>query len=139
MDNLENQTGSLPENTASSTSPAPTLDPGSIRFLLLATLVTCIVLSGTLVVYLRWQVKYSQQDLATLQAQAGPVIENFNKIQAPAMREFERKLFEYGKTHSGFAPIVSKYSLSGTPGGAPAVAPSGLTSAPVQAPTPAKK
>lgn len=88
-------------------------------------LVLLVVVSGTLTIFLVRQWRFAKTDLDVLRPQAAQIISDYNRLSAPAMQEFLRKLGEYSKTHPDFAPIAAKYHLNDVaakPGSGPLVA-----------------
>jgi hypothetical protein len=75
-------------------------------------LVLLVVVSGTLTIFLVRQWRFAKTDLDTLRPQAAQIISDYNRLSAPAMQEFLRKLTDYSKTHPDFAPIAAKYHLN---------------------------
>src|SRR6476646_3951893 len=90
----------------------------SLQHLVISVLVLMIVVSGTLWIFLRWQVKYTSLELEGVRAQATNFIAAYEKTTKPAMDSFINKLADYGRTHPDFAPIMTKYGIK--PTGAPA-------------------
>jgi hypothetical protein len=111
MDNLENK--SVPQ--AESNEWRAHYD--SIHHLVISIMVLLIVVSGTLWIFLRWQVKYTSLELENVRPQATSFIAAYEKTTKPAMDNFINKLAEYGRTHPDFAPIMTKYGIK--PAGAP--------------------
>lgn len=113
-----------------------------ISFLLLALL----IVSGTLTVFLWRQVRYAKQDLQALRPVAAQVLQEFNQ-KKPEVDSFIARLYEYGRAHPDFAPILNKYQIKPLTGAPPAAAtspaPSAATpaqpSAPVAAPASGQK
>jgi len=106
MDNLENQ-------------PAPQTDVSelraqcaSLRQLVNALLLILLVVSGTLWIFLRWQVKNVRTELESARPQATNIIAQYEKGVRPTMDEFVKRITEYSKTHPDFAPIAAKYRLN---------------------------
>ena len=64
--------------------------------------------AGTTTCFLWLQVRYASKDLS----QVRPVIEDYSKTQGPAMDDFARKLADYGRLHSDFNAIYTKYGLN---------------------------
>ena len=104
----------------------------SLRHLLVSVLVLMIVVSGTFNLYLLRQVKYARMDLTGVRPQAVQMINEYNRVNAPQIQEFLRKITEYGKTHPDFAPILTKYGVRATP--ITNASPISPTSAPAAAP-----
>jgi hypothetical protein len=74
-------------------------------------LIMLILVSATLTCYLWLQVRYASKDLS----QVRPVIEEYNKTQAPAMDDFAKKLADYGRQHPDFNAVYTKYGLNQVP------------------------
>ncbi len=96
----------------------------ALRNLLNTVLVLALVVSGTLNIYFLRQYRNAKGDLRSIQTQATAMVAEYEKTTGPAMDEFIRKVTEYGRTHSDFAPIMNKYQLnkSASTGAAPATA-----------------
>ena len=71
------------------------------------TLILLIMVSGIFTLYLQRQNKYATLDLNSVQ----PMIEDYTKNQQPVMDDFIKRLLDYGKTHSDFGPIYTRYGL----------------------------
>ena|SRR5437763_16235606 len=124
MDNVENK--SVPQTESSEWRAYYE----SIHHLVVSVMILLIVVSGTLWIFLRWQVKYLNLELEGIRPQATNFIAQYEKSTKPAMDNFVNKLSEYGRTHPDFAPIMTKYSIK--PAGTPSIGPA--TSAPPVAP-----
>lgn len=112
-----------------------------INFLLVAL----VIVSGTLTVFLWRQVRYAKRDLEMLRPVAAQVIQEFNQ-KKPEVDAFIARLFEYGRAHADFAPIINKYQIKPLTGAPPAAvtAPPAATAPaasqqPAPAPAPAQK
>jgi len=112
MDNVETKSAPLPGSNEWQAHY------DSLQHLVISVLVLLIVVSGTLWIFLRWQVKYTSLELEGVRAQATNFIAAYEKTTKPAMDNFINKLADYGRTHPDFAPIMAKYGIK--PGGAPA-------------------
>jgi hypothetical protein len=75
-------------------------------------LVLLVLISGTLTIFLVRQWRFAKTDLDVLRPQAAQLINDYNRVSAPAMQDFVRKLAEYSKNHPDFAPIAAKYRLT---------------------------
>lgn len=87
-------------------------------------LVTLVVLSGTVTVYLYRQASLSKKDLDAVRPQAQQIITAFNQNQA-LMVNFVNQLVAYGEKHPDFVPVLAKYGIApvpGIPAGSPATA-----------------
>src|SRR5437868_2818350 len=104
----------------------------SLRHLVISVLVLIIVVSGTFNLYLLRQVKYAKMDLGGVRQQANQMIAEYRRVNEPLMQDFLRKITDYGKTHSDFAPILTKYGVRATPvtGAPPATVTSPAATAP---------
>jgi|SRR6266853_6273243 len=83
-----------------------------LRQTLNTMLVLLVLVSGTLTIFLVRQWRFAKTDLDMLRPQAAQIISDYNRVSAPAMQEFVRKLADYSKSHPDFAPIAAKYHLS---------------------------
>ena len=115
MDNVENT--SVPQAEANDWRA----HYDSMHHLVVSMMVLLIVVSGTLWIFLRWQVKYTRLELESVRPQATNMIAQYEKGTRPAMDNFINKLAEYGRTHPDFAPIMTKYGIkpAGQSGSAP--------------------
>jgi hypothetical protein len=98
----------------------------SMHNLVVSIVVLLIIVSGTLWIFLRWQVKYTGIELETVRPQATNFIAQYEKVTKPAMDTFINKLADYGRTHPDFAPIMTKYGIKppgSTGNAAPAAVP----------------
>jgi len=105
MDNLE------PQPAAQATSNDLKGQFEGLRQTVNMMLVLLVVVSGTLTIFLVRQWRFAKTDLDMLRPQAMQIINDYTRVSAPAMQDFVRKLTEYSKTHSDFAPIAAKYHL----------------------------
>ena len=119
MDNLDNRTPIQP-NTNDLQAQCDAL-----RHLIVSILILVIVISGTLGIYLLRQWQSSRKDLAAIRPQAAQMIAEYQKVSAPLMTDFVKKVTEYGRTHPDFAPILAKYGLK--PGGPTGAVPTTTT------------
>ena len=101
----------------------------------MSVLILVIVISGTLNIYLLRQWRTASKDLAGIRPQAAQMIADYQRVSAPLMTDFVKKITEYGRTHPDFAPIMAKYNLK--PAGSTGAAPATIT--PQQPATPLKK
>ena len=112
MENLDNNLETKP-------APQPSDDLqaqiDSLRQTVLSLLVLCVIVSGTLCIFLVRQHKMVANDLKVVRPQASQIISQYTKVTGPAMQEFVKKLSDYGKTHPDFAPILLKYGLTNAP------------------------
>jgi len=92
--------------------------------LVMAVQVLLIVVSGTFTIYLLRLSRTTSKELAGFRPQATQMIAEYQKVSAPAMTDFLKKISDYGRTHPDFAPVLAKYGLKpGDPtGAAPAAA-----------------
>jgi len=83
----------------------------ALRHLMVSILILVIVISGTLNIYLLRQWRTVSKDLAGIRPQAAQMIAEYQKVSAPLMTDFVKKITEYGRTHPDFAPVLTKYGL----------------------------
>jgi hypothetical protein len=126
MDNLDNKTP-LQTNTNDLQAQCDAL-----RHLIVSILILVIVVSGTLNIYLLRQWRSASKDLAGIRPQAAQMIADYQRVSAPLMTDFVKKITEYGRTHPDFAPVLAKYGFkpAGSPGTAPATTPPQQPAAP---------
>jgi hypothetical protein len=105
MDNLDNQTPS--QHNANDLQA----QCDALRHLIVSILILVIVISGTLNIYLLRQWRTASKDLAVIRPQATQMIAEYQRVSAPLMTDFVKKITEYGRTHPDFAPILAKYGL----------------------------
>jgi hypothetical protein len=86
----------------------------SLEGLVSGLLVLMLIISGTMCIYLRRQVKNTSADLEGFRAQATNVIAAAQK-SGPAVDDFIRKLSDFGKTHSDFGAVLAKYGIKPPP------------------------
>lgn len=98
-------------------------------------LVALVILSVTVTVFLWRQVRYAKRDLEMLRPVAAQVIQEFNQ-KKPEVDSFIARLFEYGRAHPDFVPIINKYQIKPLTGAPPAAAtsPAPAAAAPPQQP-----
>jgi hypothetical protein len=120
MDTLENPSATQSELTELKAQCT------SLRQLLGGLLVLMIVISGTLNIYLWRQYRMTGAELRMLRPQVGQLVADYQRVSAPAITEFLKKLNDYEKTHPDFTPILVKYNLkaAGITGAVPASVPS---------------
>jgi hypothetical protein len=119
MDNLDNKT---PLQTNANDLQAQC---DALRHLIVSILILVIVVSGTLNIYLLRQWRSAKKDLDGIRPQAAQLIADYQRVSAPLMTDFVKKITEYGRTHPDFASVLQKYGFkpSGAPGTAPATTP----------------
>src|SRR5689334_2936004 len=83
----------------------------ALRHLVVSILVLLIVVCGTLDVYLLRQRNTTRKDLKAIAPQAMNIINTYQQGQGAWIDDFIRKVSEYGRTHTDFAPIMTKYGL----------------------------
>lgn len=110
MDDVQNKSVLQSESNASR-DQYDSMHQLIVSILVWLILVLLIVVSGTLWIFLRWQVKYTSLDLEELR----PFIVQYEKATGPAMDSFIYKLADYGRTHPDFAPIMAKYGIKPAP------------------------
>ena len=77
-------------------------------------LLAAVILAGTMGVYLYQQQKYAIQDRNANTQTAAQMLQVFQQ-QRPIIDSFTGKLREFGRTHSDFAPILTRYGLQSAP------------------------
>ncbi len=105
MDTLENPSATQSELTELKAQCT------SLRQLFGGLLVLVIVMSGTLNIYLWRQFRMTRAELIMLRPQVGQLVADYQRISAPAIADFLKKLNDYEKTHSDFTQILLKYNL----------------------------
>jgi len=119
-----------------------------LRKQVVSILILLIVLSGTLNVFMFRSWRWSNVDLGVIRPQAGQMIAEFQKVNAPVIDAFLKNLATYASAHEDFRPIIARYpglfSVTVTPSAAvpPALAPTpppANTPKPTSAPATAPK
>ena len=119
MDNLDNKTPLQPNaNDLQAQCDA-------LRHLVVSILILVIVISGTFNIYLLRQWRSASKDLAGIRPQAAQMIADYQKVSAPMMNDFVKKITDYGRTHPDFAPILTQVRPQArrSPTGAPPATP----------------
>lgn len=83
-------------------------------------LLSLIVVSGTLMVFLYRQASVSGKDIEAIKPQAQQIIGVYNQNQT-LMVNFVNQLVAYGQKHPDFVPVLAKYGIApvaGVPAGA---------------------
>ena len=114
MDDLGNKPLPIPESTGPANLPELQEQYRSLQNLVFGLLVLMLVISGTLCIYLRRQVKNTSADLEGFRAQATNVIAAAQK-SGPMVDDFIRKLNDFGKTHSDFGAVLARYGIKSQP------------------------
>lgn len=97
-------------------APAPELTElrgrcESLERLVMALLVLLLVVTGTMWMFLRRQVKIAGADLAMYQAQTTNMVAQYKKSE-PMADDLFRKFQEFGRTNPDFVPYLAKYGIS---------------------------
>lgn len=103
-----------------------------LRNQLYVLLVSLLVVSGTLTIFLYRQASIARKDLDALKPQAEQLIKGFADNQNQIVA-FVNQLVAYGQTHPDFRPVLAKYGIEPRPG-IPAGAPVGAVPTPPVAP-----
>ncbi len=75
------------------------------------TLLLMIILSGSLFVFLLREVSAVRRQNLEL----GRVITEYQRVGAPSLEDFRKKLVEYAHSHPDFGPIMGKYFTATNP------------------------
>jgi len=105
MDELENKEASNPV-------PAPVdlrEQIESLKHVIGSILVLLVIVSGTLTIYLRREMKTASAELEGFRAGTTNMFVVYQKQQGPAMAEFTKRIQQYGQTHPDFAPVLAKW------------------------------
>jgi hypothetical protein len=89
----------------------------SLQQLVSALLVLVLIVAGALDIYLFRQWRMARAELKRRGPQMTQLVADYNRVSAPAIENFVKKLVEYERTHPDFTYILVKYNLKGT--GAP--------------------
>jgi len=106
----------------------------ALRHLVVSILILVVVIGGTFFIALLRQWRTVNKELAGFRPQAIRMISDYQKVSAPVMSDFLKKITEYGRTHPDFTPVLAKYGLK--PGGSTAAAPASAATPPPAAPKP---
>ncbi len=100
----------------------------SLHNMVVSMLILCIVISGTLNIFLLRQWRFSRADVAAIGPRVAQIISDYQKGDEPKMNEFIKKVTDFGRTHPDFAQVLTKYgvkpgegSATNAPSGAPPV------------------
>ncbi len=96
-----------------------------------------VAVSGLLTVHLFWHWRYLNKDLKESSPQAAQMIAHYNRVDAPMLQDFLKRLTEFGRSHPDFVPILNKYQISFTPAPSTTAAPGAATAPVTAAPKPA--
>jgi len=86
----------------------------SLRQVVSALLVLVLIISGALDIYLLRQWKMARAELQRRGPQVTAFVAEYNRVSAPAITDFVKRLIDYEKTHPDFTQILTKYNLKGT-------------------------
>jgi hypothetical protein len=107
MDEIENKSVSTPALE----TPDLQEQIASLRHLVGSVLILLVVVSGTLTIFLRREMKNTSIQLDGFRPGATNMIAIYQKQQAPAMDDFINKIKQYGQTHKDFDPILFRWGL----------------------------
>ena len=85
----------------------------SLRQLVSALLVLVLLVSGALDIYLLRQWRMVRAELQRRGPQISQFVAEYNRVSAPAITDFIKRLNDYERTHPDFTPILIKYNLKG--------------------------
>jgi hypothetical protein len=105
---------------------------GALRHLAVSILILLVVISGTFTIYLLRQWRTVNKELAGFRPQATQLVGEYQRVSAPVMSDFVKKVTEYGRTHPDFMPVLAKYGLK--PGSSTGAAPVTATAPPPAVP-----
>jgi hypothetical protein len=123
MDEIENKSVSTPALD----TPDLREEIASLRHLVGSILILMVVVSGTLTIFLRREMKNTSAQLDGFRPGATNMIAVYHKQQKPVMDDFINKITQYGQAHKDFDPILFRWGLKTN-------APTPLTGAPPPAP-----
>jgi|WetSurMetagenome_2_1015567.scaffolds.fasta_scaffold945763_1 hypothetical protein len=109
--NLPSEDGAIKQNPrlasadADSQIAALRQEVQGLRLLFSVLLILLLIISGSVNIYLRRQVRMIRTQVSEL----GQFVGDYNKNNAPLMNDFVGRLREYSKTHQDFTPILSRY------------------------------
>ena len=103
----------------------------TLRLAFHITLVSLIILSGSIGIYLFRQVSLLRRQVEQSARLATKLATDYNENVAPVAMEFERQLKEFAQTHPAFKQQIAKYYAPGTN------SPPEAAASPAPAPSPA--
>ena len=83
----------------------------SLRQIISALLVLVLIVTGSLDIYLLRQWRTVRGDLQRRGPQITQFVSEYNRVSAPAIADFIKKLNDYERTHPDFTQILLKYHL----------------------------
>jgi hypothetical protein len=84
----------------------------ALRRQVFVLLLVLIIISGTLMVFLGFQSRYTQRDIALIKPQAVQIIQNY-QLAFPAITNFVQHLVVYGQAHPDFQQqVLRKYNIT---------------------------
>jgi hypothetical protein len=112
----------LPSATTSAGSvPDLQAQYDGLRQLVNSLLVIMLLVSGTLLIFLYWEVRNTNRELEA----GASMVYQYQHGAGPVQDKFVKDLQEYGRTHADYAPILKKYNIppAPTPGASPGLMP----------------
>jgi hypothetical protein len=99
----------------------------SLRLILTAALISMLVLSGSMFVFLLREVSYVRRQITGLRQ----FIADYETKEVPVMEDFHRKLQAFARSHPDFTPVLVKhFGSSSLQVGQPAPTPAPISPAP---------
>lgn len=125
MDNFETK----PAPAAASDSANLQQQIEALRSLVVSVLILTVIISGAFNAYLWRQVRFASQDVNAARPQVNQLLAEYNKVQAPVINDFVKRLVDFSKVHQDFAPILAKYGIKPTAAPATGLTPTGAAPA----------
>ena len=83
-----------------------------LRKLFTAAVFAVLILAGSFDILLLRQVVFMRKDLEAIRPQINQLVENYQKIEEPQIKNFVSTLVGFGRTHPDFNPILVKYKIT---------------------------
>ncbi|MEP6662096.1 MAG: hypothetical protein ABJC04_00405 [Verrucomicrobiota bacterium] len=104
---------------APSSSPVETIDEWKENYLemrrvFIVILTSLLILSGGSVYFFYYQMNLIKKELALSGPLIDQMVQNYERIEDPQIKNFLNSLVSYSRTHPDFIPILSKYNISTT-------------------------
>jgi len=85
----------------------------TLRQIVSALLVLVLLVTGALDIYLLRQWRMARAELQRRGPQITQFVAEYNRVSAPAIADFVKRLVDFSKTHPDFSPILARYNIKG--------------------------
>jgi hypothetical protein len=85
----------------------------TLRQIVSALLVLVLLVTGALDIYLLRQWRMARAELQRRGPQITQFVAEYNRVSAPAIADFVKRLVDFSKTHPDFGPILARYNIKG--------------------------